>query len=227
MAAATGGGARSSSRSTTGLDPQTQQWVSQIFRASQTAAGTTPPGVDPLTTQAGQFYGDQMAGAARGAAALGGDAAATAALSNPYTEQVIDASRQGFDALQQRTARDVASQATAAGAFGGSRAAVAQGVAQAANTRDQAQMEAALRNQGFEGAMQRAGALTNFGFGAAQGAQGVGAYNRDVALQTAPGLWQQQVLRQGLLGLPYGTTQNTAQAQAQTGFNFGLGPGSR
>lgn len=214
------GGQRQSSKGSTGFDPQTQDWINKIFQATQTAAGTAPTGVDPRVTAAGDFFGQQMGNAGLGAAALGGDAAAVARLANPYTEQVIDASRGAFDALQQRTARDVASQATQAGAFGGSRAAVAQGVAQAANTRDQAQLEATLRNQGFTDAMARAGQLVNFGFGGAQGAAGIGQYSRDVANEN--NLWRMNVLKQGLLNTPTGTTFNTSGAgvNANAGFKI-------
>lgn len=75
---------------------------------------------------------------------------------NPYTQQVIDTSMADLErqrAMQQNLG---AQQASAAGAFGGSRQGVAEALTNEAYLRQGGQLAAGLRQQGFESAQNRA-----------------------------------------------------------------------
>lgn len=74
---------------------------------------------------------------------------------NPYTQNVIDTSLADLENQRAVQYNNLASQAQAAGAFGGSRFGVAQGQFEADALRDKATLAAQLRNQGFESASQR------------------------------------------------------------------------
>jgi hypothetical protein len=219
------GSASASNTSTkggTGFDPQTQEWINKIRQATYDAAGAPPPGANPLTGQAGQFYSDQMANAGRGAAALGGDQNALQGLMSPYTQNIIDAQDAEWDRINQRTQGQVGANATLSGAFGGSRHGVATGTALSQNNLAQASQIAGLRQAGFSDAMNRAGQLVNFGFGGAQGGQAIGDYQRNVDMQRDPNNWRLQTLKGGLMGTPYGTRSDTNEHRyaGESGFSI-------
>ena len=69
---------------------------------------------------------------------------------NPYTNQVVDASLADLENQRAVQYNGLASQAQAAGAFGGSRFGVAQGQFEADALRNKSLLAAQLRNQGFE-----------------------------------------------------------------------------
>lgn len=71
---------------------------------------------------------------------------------SPYTGQVVDTTLAGFDRDQARTlgALDLAQAGGGAGAFGGSGAGLARGTAIAEGGLNRAQIEAGLRDQGFQ-----------------------------------------------------------------------------
>lgn len=75
---------------------------------------------------------------------------------NPYTQQVIDTSMADLERQRQMQMGDIGAQASRAGAFGGSREAVARALTNEAFARQGGQMAAGLRQQGFESAQQRA-----------------------------------------------------------------------
>lgn len=87
---------------------------------------------------------------------------------NPYTQNVIDTSLADLENQRAMQANTLASQAQAAGAFGGSRYGVAQGQFEADALQNKGALAAQLRNQGFESASQRmladAGMLNQAGF---------------------------------------------------------------
>lgn len=158
----------------------TQNWLNQIYGAAQGAGGSVPQSVQgALDFLSGQSNGSQYM--------------------NPYQQQVIDANNAQWQRTNQQTMNAVNDAATRARAFGGSRAAIAQGTALAANNLAQQQQTAGLLQSGFQDATQRAMQAANLGMGAG-----------------SPDLWRLQVLRQSLLGLPYGTTSSGTQGTTGT-----------
>ena len=75
---------------------------------------------------------------------------------NPYTQQVIDTSMADLERQRQMQQNVGAQQASAAGAFGGSRQGVAESLTNEAFLRQGGQLAAGLRQQGFESAQNRA-----------------------------------------------------------------------
>jgi hypothetical protein len=132
---------------------------------------------------------------------------------NPYTQQVVNASMQDLERQRLMQQRQMGAQATAAGAFGGSR----QGVAEAETNRafaDQgAQMAAGLRSQGFNTALQAAQAQQGIQSGLA--GQGFGFGQAITNQQMQQGAQQQQML-QALIDASRGQFQGAANAPAQS-----------
>lgn len=191
-------------RSRSGPTKATNQRASEIYKAAQGAAGAGIP--QPILQAQGTFSGGQVAGQ-QGLDALTGNATAAQQFMNPYQQQVIDQLNQQFGVQNQMTTQGINDQATRAGAFGGSRHGVAQGVALGENARNQGLLTANVLNQGFENAMGRAGQVAGLGQNAAaQGAQlGMQAGN--------PELWRLNTLQRGF---------NPMQASGSSGFNLGL-----
>lgn len=169
-----------------GPDAFTQNWLQQIYGATQGAAQGGPPqaGLDALNFLSGNSSGSQYM--------------------NPYQQQVIDANNAQWQRTNAQTMNQVADAATRAGAFGGSRAAIAQGTALAANNLAQQQQTANLLQQGYQDATGRALQAANLGmtFG-------------------SPQLWAANILRQNLLGLPYGTQYQGTGGSSQSNTAFG------
>ena len=116
-------------------------------QAAQQAAGTSP--ADP--------YGFQQ----RAATAIEGgmeafDPSGISAFFNPYEDQVVQQVQQDFDKARRMQEAQSAAQAVGSGAFGGSRAAIAE--QEAMRNLDQAELNALgqLRQQGFGAAMTAA-----------------------------------------------------------------------
>ena len=116
-------------------------------QAAQQAAGTSP--ADP--------YGFQQ----RAATAIEGgmeafDPSGIEAFFNPYEDQVVQQVQQDFDKARRMQEAQSAAQAVGSGAFGGSRAAIAE--QEAMRNLDQAELNALgqLRQQGFGAAMTAA-----------------------------------------------------------------------
>ncbi len=103
---------------------------------------------------------------ATGAAALGGDQAATNRLMNPYQSSVIDRLGGQYDRLRAGASRSADDAATKSGAFGGSRHAIVEGQRLGEIDRAQGDMTAQLLQGGFNDAMGRAGSAANLGLGA-------------------------------------------------------------
>lgn len=141
-------------------------------------AGLTQLQKDALT-RAGSMY-DPAAdmAAARGylGATVGQDPAAVQAAMDPYIQNVIDRAQQDiFDqsAIQQQGLADSALQA---GAFGGSRHGMAQGILASEAARSAGDLGAQLRSQGYADAMSRLGS-------AAQGIAGLGQIQQGLEQQ--------------------------------------------
>jgi hypothetical protein len=129
------------------VDPRTQQYVDQLRRYAQTAAGQ-PGQVPGALNQAQQGLQGYAQAGQLGLGALTGQPGAVQSFMNPYQSQLDP-----FFAQQRSQAVNAANdQATLAGAFGGDRSAI--GAATAGNLADQ--NAAAFRYGGFNDAMQRA-----------------------------------------------------------------------
>lgn len=157
-------------------------------------ANTAAP-INPALTGASSTLGGY---GAAGLNALGAqtDPTKAAAFMNPYTSAMDPV----FAKLQAQAIQGANSNATSAGAFGGSRAAVAQGQALS----DIANQEAGFNYQGFNDAMNRALQTANLGLGATGLQANLGQYLTNLPLNQA-----QQRLQMLLQGIgPYGTTQS-------------------
>lgn len=245
---------------TQSLDPATQQQQQRVYDAANQAAtlagqgffGNTY-GLNQNTLNAGHVLngmsdagaaGDQAlrtaADAGRfGTSALEGNSTAIGGMMNPYINQVINPMLQRYSDLTSRLNNNIASQATGAGAYGGSRAAVAQGVADADLARSSAQDIGSLYSQGFNTANQNAqtlagyglsagGALGNLGLGTAQQFQGLGDYERQAGIESDPNLLRMHLLQGSLQGMPYGqtTSQPVNHGSAGSGFLGGAATGA-
>lgn len=168
--------------SITGPDPQTQA------------------AIDALTgyTGAGQL----------GLKALTGDASAFGNFMNPYQSNVLDTIRNQYGLLNSQAQQGINDAATRAGAFGGSRQAVASGVASGDIARGLGEQISGLQYQGFNDAMNRAYNTANLGFGAIGPSAALGQYAQGL---TDPNLRGLTLLGRGFGGVPYGTSTTMTQ----------------
>lgn len=192
----------------TDVDPRTQRMRGQVYDAATAAANSGAPGLNPMLSGAQGFLTNGVGQGNLGLNALSGDAGAAGQLMNPYQTQVIDALNNQWDKINRQTTAGLNSQATQAGAFGGSRHGVAQGVALANNAQAQNSQIAGLLQGGFENAMGRAGQLANFGLGSTSQIPGFNEYSRGF---TDPNLYRMRTLQSGMQGMPFGQTQTTTQ----------------
>ena len=203
-------GDKSTQTTVNSLDPLTQQWRDQLFKASQ-GAGAAGPGAG--MNGANDYYSQMMKAGGTGTSALAGDPTAVGQMMSPYQQNVIDAMQKQWGNINAQTTNQVNSNATEAGAFGGSRAAVANGAALSGNNIAQAGQTAGLLQSGFSDAMNRAGMLAQGGYAGAGGAAGLGMQGVG-----NPDLWRMMMLRGGLMGTPTGGSTGTSKASY--GFNF-------
>lgn len=189
------------------VDPADMNYVNAMRNSAITNA-------DAGNANAGQaqqgFLGAQAAGQ------VGNNALATGNYSsfmNPYQQSVINPMLQSFQQQNQGLMSGVDSNATAQGAFGGSRNGVAEGTALAQNQMNQSQQLGNLEYQGFGAATNQALQQANLGMGASQALQNAGAQNAML-----PG----QILAQGQGGQTGSTTTNTASSNPW-GALIGLG----
>ena len=128
-----------------GFSPEQEQ----AFRMVQTQAGTTMPLYQTAAQTATGLTGYQAP------SFLQGD---VSQYMNPYISQVENrAMARGQEALQQNL-NQISANAARAGAFGGSRQAIQEGIAQAETAKNMADLSAQLRMQGYN---QAAGQLEN------------------------------------------------------------------
>lgn len=164
---------KSKQKTTSGPGQERTQQSRDIYRAAQEAGGQVPTSVQGAL----DFFSGQPGAGQQ--------------FMNPYQQQVIDRMNEQFGVQNQMTTNMLNDQATRAGAFGGSRHGVAQGVALGENARNQGMQIAGLLNQGFEGAGERAMAAANLGMTAGN-----------------PALWRMNILKQGVAGQPYKTVSH-------------------
>lgn len=190
------------------LDQPTTAMQGSVYdQAKRAAAGYTTVGPNQASTDALDQYRKIAAAGGNGLAALSGDSTAMAGFMNPYMHNVMDAYNTQYGDAQKGVSNQINDEATAAGAFGGSRHGVAEGVAQAQLTKDHMGDVANLLNSGYTNAQQVAGNVANLGFGATGGMAGLGDYMRQIAqMQANPGQQQLGILKAGLDGTPYGTS---------------------
>lgn len=169
------------------------------------------PGVSPLTTQAiGGFQHAADAGNL-GLNALSGNQGAIDTLFNPFQNDVLNQVKSQYGDLANLTTNNVNDQATASGAFGGTRQGVAQGVALGQLNKDLGNQIAGLQYQGYNDAMGRAGQLANLGLGANAQLNQLGEYQRQVAMQQDPAMRQLTILQGLLSGNPIAMSQTQTQ----------------
>lgn len=138
------------------------------------------------------------------------------AFNNPYQQQVVDTTQADIERQRQMTMNTLGAQAQAAGAYGGSRHGVAEGVTNAEYGRMSANALAPLRMQGYNTAMANAMNDRTARLGAANQLGGMGntafntgrAINQDMMQQ---GLLQQS-LRQSLIDAARNDFGNYANA---------------
>jgi hypothetical protein len=139
------------------VDPASQAYIDYQRKL---AMGLVPQGagLPPEVLEAMQRYGQYGQAGSLGLSALTGNADAFQNFQNPYQQTLNPI----WNQIREQSLAAVGDQATQAGAFGGSRQGVAQGVAlgQVGNA------QAAQQYQSFNDAMQRALAASNLGFGA-------------------------------------------------------------
>jgi hypothetical protein len=193
----------------TSVDPQTMAWMQEVMNAARNA-GTAGP--SPLATGAADYNTATMGAGRQGVAALSGDAAAQAALMDPYQSQVIDANNAQWDNADAHTASQMNDAATKANAFGGSRHGVATGVALGENNRNRMGQTAGLLSGGFQNSMGRAAQL------AGMGAQGAGANaNLGMGGVGSPQQWLMQMLNQGFRQTGSSTTGSSSGGSSTLG----------
>lgn len=189
-------------KSRSGATKTTNRQQGEVFNAAKTAGASVP---QPILQAQGTFGAQQTAGQ-QGLDAMTGNTNAAQKFMNPYQQQVMDKMTEQFANQNKMTTAGINDQATQAGAFGGSRHGVAQGVALGENLRNQGMMAADMLSQGFEGAMGRAGQVANLGFGGAQAGANLGMEAGNQAV------WRANQLRRG-----YNPLQTSRSFSASTG----------
>ena len=137
-----------------GLGPLQQQ----AAQMAATQAGLGTLSFDPAGAVSGVGQGTGIAGfqpLLTAAAATTAPKGAQAFMS-PFQQQVIDATRQSFQRDRAAGRQAISDAAIQAGAFGGGRAGVERGVYDAETTARLAELEAGLRQSGFERAQDEA-----------------------------------------------------------------------
>ena len=113
---------------------------------SGVGAGTGVASFEPFLTESQRLAGVDPATGQTTAAAV---TAARDPFMSPFQQQVIDATRASFEQQRARDRLAIADQAVMAGAFGGARQGVQEGVYDAETALGLAGLEAQLRQQGF------------------------------------------------------------------------------
>lgn len=208
---------------TTAVDKATQDYQNKIHQtAGDAASGYSTVGPNGATTDALAQYQKYADGGLNGLAALSGDPAAMQRFMNPYQQQVVDASNANFAKTNQIVGTQADSAATAAGAFGGSRAAVVKGAAQGEAQGAHDQQIAGLLDQGYSNAQTQAGNAANLGLGATGNIANIGDYLRQIQQQQANPDAERLRLLQGGVTNPNSTTV-TAPGQKKNPITGALG----
>lgn len=213
MSFSKGGGAnKTTQNSQQSLNSQSTDYLQNIWKAAQ---GAGQQGPSPLVNGAAGYNTNLQNAGNLGIRALS-DPSQMALLMSPYTQNVIDQMQKQQGVTNQGIMSDVNSQATRAGAFGGDRAAVAQGTALSQNAMANNAQIANLLNSGFQNAQGVAQNMAGMGYAGANqnanlGMQGVGNQPQ----------WLMNMLKQGFV-MPTGQSSSGAQTSfgGQFGFKF-------
>lgn len=211
---------------TTALDPSSQRYVDAMRMQAQNASNVAlngPGGMPPQPGPRGGLMGmiPQMPGAMGGAP--GGPAGGSwftgpqtqsvgdqaAAFFNPYQQNVLNGVQGQFDHLRSQALTGANQEATQAGAFGGSRAAVLAGTRLGALDQSQMQTMAGLQHQGYQNALQ-------------QGTQYAEQQRQLQQQRQMEPLWRQQQAQQFMnLGMGPTAQTNTQTTMAPRGSALG------
>jgi hypothetical protein len=165
----------------TGVDNVTAGRQHAVFAAGQALAGQHLAPVDPSVAAAQRNYQGAASAGNLGLQSLSGDQGAYSHLANPYQQNVTDAVNAQWGRQAANVSDTIAARAQAAGAFGGSREAIAQGQGLSDLANNQMQQIAGLQYQGFNDTQNRAAQLANLGMSANGAAAGIGQYQTQQA----------------------------------------------
>ena len=165
-----------------GVQPYNYQGGNDVFSNASSGLNQAMQGTQqgmsyqPMNVQAGQGQAALVGGAPMVNAqnVQAGQIASTnlGAYTNPYESQVVQNSLNDIERARQMQANQLAAQASAAGAFGGSRAALMQSELGRNSLNQAAQTAAQLRQAGFQNAQQLAGQDIGYGLQANLANQG-------------------------------------------------------
>lgn len=177
------------------------------------------PGWNSTDQQALQGYQQAQQLGSQGMSALGGNTAAMMNFMNPYTASVINAMQNNWGNLSGQVMGNADAQATAQGAFGGSRSGIMEGSALNQLGQGQMQQMAGLEQQGYANAQNLAQNAANLGFSASGALGGLGQYQQQLA--QAAQQYGLNTLKSGMVG-PSSTTSTTQQSSNPLSAILGL-----
>lgn len=230
------------------------KWINKASKSNwDMAKGIDPQVADfsPTTTQAFQFFKDNLGAGSDDAAAAssifrqmadpGSLQQEIGGYLNPYISNVESKSLAALDDSRVRALMGNADSAVKSKAFGGSRSAIVDAVTNAETAKDAGLLSAQLRSQGYSDAVSnRRADLTAAGQGSLatadqkqaamlkqfQGLSGIGAQEMDLAQKKLNLPIDKLNLRLAALGMtPYETssTTNTTGTPGSPGFDWGSG----
>lgn len=194
-------------------DPTSQARAGTIWDQGTAAAGA---GYSAQAKQSQNTFSGYQQGGNLGFAAMTGDPTAEAQFQNPYNQQVIDANAANWKKTNAQTVNQINDQANGAGAFGGSRQGVAEGVALANNNLAEQTQDANLLSQGYTQAENQANQAANLGFAGA-------TQNAGVLSPEAYALQQQKAAFLGPQGQTESGAQTTFGGSLKTSGGIGIG----
>lgn len=196
-------------------------------RAGNTGiAAAGAPGVNMASGYGGSGAGLAGAAGATANAAASTDPSQVSRYFDPYLNSAVQATQAQFNNQNKQTAQGITSNAIKAGAFGGDRADVAQGIALGQEQLAQAPVIAGMESQGYQSAQQAMAQQDALRANTALGAGGLGISGAQLGANTGlgiAGLGQQAAGQEGQLGLSaaqqlyglFGGQQQTGLAAAQ------------
>jgi hypothetical protein len=201
--------AKSSTEQSTRLDPYSEAYRREALGQGQAALNNAPSVASTNGYRTAYDLYNRAAGVGGiGIDALGGSPGAIDQLMNPYQTNVLDRMNAQYARMGQGLQTQLNQNATAQGAFGGSRAAVALGQGLGELGRAQGDANANLLYQGYGDAMSRAQYLTNLGLGSAGTLQQLDEAKRLEGYNNA-------AMKGQLFGMfPYGTDTKTEQNES-------------
>ena len=164
MGAAAGAGGGNIFQQSAGAMGQAQRTLGGLAQFQPAAMQAATVGPAATMTPAQLAAAERMQGVSAVQAAQAPDQIAVNQLAttdmqqymSPYTQQVIEAGQSDIERQRQMASENLAAQAQRAGAFGGSRQAVQEGVLAGEAARQAAQLSAQQRQAGFQQAQQAA-----------------------------------------------------------------------